>query len=182
MKLNKKTNKIILQKKDYEIIIYKNDYICINGNYIIKADLIEFDDLFITDKIHKGENFGYNFRFNNYLDIDDKTINISPYLTAPPQKPVRLYDLYYKTKYLDHRILTNVANNQLVTIQTDFGKIIETLQGNLTQSTTNSYQPVLIHDKNNQLLGLFMPIINRDAERDLYQLTIDLTPINEDVA
>ena len=88
MKLNKKTGKFILQKKDYEAqIIFLDGYIAINGNYIVKADLIEFESDLIQDNINKNVYFslidGHNTNFPT-----ESTWNAI--LKTPEGAPVRI--------------------------------------------------------------------------------------------
>ena len=42
----------IIKTKKTDYIIYKDNYICVDGNYIIKADLVQLDDSLMQEKIN----------------------------------------------------------------------------------------------------------------------------------
>lgn len=174
MKLNKKTNKIILQKKDYEAqIIFLDGYIAINGNYIVKADLIELESDLIQDRINKNDYFSM---LNGHETNFPTESTWKAILRIPEGAPVRVTNLFYKDeiKKAEYNLFTNLGNNQTIVMNADFAKIIKSLNGNVTQQSNRDFQPITVY-KNNTLIGLFMPMGHRGILSDVHQFIVDNT-------
>lgn len=171
MKLNKKTNKIILQKKDISLIIHKDGYICIDGYYIVKADLIELENELYADKVKKNEYFCYQ---NGHEANFEHLKTWENLLKADAGNPVKITNLFYETKRVKHRLIVNLKTNNAICINSDFIDIIESLNGEVTQlndvmqkeNETYNYSAIVVH-KNGELIGMFMPVLNNNIQNEL---------------
>ena len=179
MKLNRKTNKIILQKKDYEQqIIFLDGYIAVNGAYLIKADFVEFESDLMQDRVNR----------NNYFSILQGSETNFPnaehwqhLIETTESEPVRIHNIFYQNENsIAKQLLTNLTNNKIILMNADFCKIIKALNGNVTQTINNDLQPVTVH-KNGELLGLFMPTCNRTILNEINQFIIDSTESKDEI-
>lgn len=168
MKLNKKTNKVILQKKDCnDLLIYKDGYIS-NGNWLVKEDYFEFESDLLQDKLNKKENFCL------YLGNNANIPSIEHIIKTPEGEPVRITKLLFKDDFekINYSLLTNLGNNQTIVMNEDYTEIIKLLNGNVTQQINRDYQPITVY-KDGSLIGVFMPIINRVLGDEINQFIID---------
>lgn len=67
-----------IKTKKLSIVVYNNGYICIDGNYIVKADLVTLDNDLLQNKINKDEPFYYYVPSKNFGDSIPKLIDVIP--------------------------------------------------------------------------------------------------------
>lgn len=153
-------NKNIIKTKKAELIIFNDGYLCINSNYLIKADYVQLDDTLLQHKILNKEPFAYNSVTNRFYD------NI-----APLKQLIPIYsDDFTPLKYtnLDTTILKTKANvfyndiKQYFTyFNADYISVFNNALEHYNFVQTESLGQGVAFSKDFECLGLIMPMQNR---------------------
>lgn len=148
----------LIKVKKTSLVTYNEGYVCINGNYLIKADLVLLDDTFLQHQIDEKKPFAYQ--------VDARAFR------EPPQ----LLPLMPKSSegdYLDDTLLTrerkrgklrlfyNPAKRYITAFNNNYLSVMENVS-TLKLKQTGKYSAAAMYDTNGECLFLVMPVQLRD--------------------
>ena len=147
----------LIKVKKTSLVIYNEGYVCIDANYLIKADLVLLDDTFLQHRIDEKKPFAY------YVDSRE--------FREPPQL-LPLIPKANKCDYLEDTLLTrecrrekqrlfyNPAKRYITAFNNNYLSIMENIS-TLKLKQTGKYTSAAMFD-NDECLFLVMPIQIRD--------------------
>ena len=174
MKFNKKTDKIIIEKKDHKqgILAYVGGYIT-NGFFLVKADLIELENELLQEKVNTNQPF--SLYFNNPHELPDQT-TWNNLISTPKGNNITITKLVYEDDYTKEKfnILLNSTSKRIIVMSNDCTKLLKSLEdkGTITQQILedNDFPTITIHDSNNELLCIVSPYNNRKIIGDIMEI------------
>lgn len=148
----------LIKVKKTSLVIYNEGYVCIDGNYLIKADLVLLDDTFLQHQIDEKKPFAYQVKERVFRE--------------PPQL-LPLMPKASEGDYLDDTLLTrecrreklrlfyNPAKRYITAFNNAYLSIMENVS-TLVLKQTGKYNAAAMYDTNDECLFLVMPIQIRD--------------------
>lgn len=148
----------LIKVKKTSLVIYNEGYVCIDANYLIKADLVLLDDTFLQHQIDEKKPFAYQVKERVFRE--------------PPQL-LPLMPKASEGDYLDDTLLTrerkrekqrlfyNPAKRYITAFNNAYLSIMENVS-TLKLKQTGKYNAAAMYDTNDECLFLVMPIQIRD--------------------
>lgn len=148
----------IIKVKKTSLVIYNEGYVCIDGNYLIKADLVLLDDTFLQHRIDEKKPFAYQ--------VDARAFREPPQLLPLMPKASEgdyLDDtlLTRERKREKHRLFYNPAKRYITAFNNNYLSIMENVS-TLKLKQTGKYTAAAMYDDNDECLFLIMPVQLRD--------------------
>ena len=174
MKLNKKTGKIIIEKKDHKegMLAYAGNYIT-NGYFFVKANLVELENELLQEKVNTNQPF--SLFSNNPSELPDQT-TWNNLISTPKGDNVTITKLIYEDDYKKEKfnILLNSTSKRIIVMPNDCTKLLKSLEnkGTITQQILedNDFTPVTIHNSNNELLCIVSPYNSKKVIGDIMEV------------
>lgn len=146
-----------IKTKKLSQIIYNQGYICINGNYVIKAIYVQLDDTLLQDKINKDEPFSYNMQTKTFGSIPDILAILTKAET--PLRDTKLFLSEGKNKY---EVFYSDIRKEFTYIDSDYLQVLYNTGLTFQPRQDSKHNAVCMLDADNTILFYVMPIIKRD--------------------
>lgn len=148
-----------IKTKKLSQIIYNQGYICIDGNYIISANIAKLDDTLLQDKINRDEPFYFSMQTHSFSDSIPDILSI----LKKSENHLRNTELYF-----------NIGKNKYDVFYDDIRKEFAYFKSEYLQAYYNTELPVdlrqdtkfsaaCILDSDNSVLFYVMPLIKKDS-------------------
>lgn len=148
----------LIKVKKTSSVIYNEGYVCIDANYLIKADLVLLDDTYLQHQIDDKKPFAYQVAGRTFRE---------------PPKLLPLIPKASEGDYLDDTLLTrecrrqkqrlfyNPAKKYITAFDNAYLSIMENVS-TLNLKQTGKLNAATMYDDNGECLFLIMPIRLRD--------------------
>lgn len=162
-----------IKTKNLKNIVYKNGYICINGMYLIKSELVQLDDTLLQDKINRNESF--NYYADNTTRLKYFNDNIPPLEDIIPKnlseyRPLENTGLYTEIAKTKAEVFYNPDTRLFSYFDADFTKVFKETKRELKlRQTENRYTSAVVVNNENEILFLIMPITNQRAYLEKFE-------------
>lgn len=148
----------LIKVKKTSLVIYNEGYVCINGNYLVKADLVLLDDTFLQHQIDEKKPFAYQ--------VDSRAFREPPQMLPliPKASEGDYLDdtlLIKECRRVKQRLFYNPAKKYITAFNNTYLSIMENVS-TLKLKQTGKLNAAAMYDGNNECLFLVMPIQLRD--------------------
>lgn len=148
----------LIKVKKTSLVIYNEGYVCIDGNYLIKADLVLLDDIYLQHQIDEKKPFAYQ--------VEERVFREPPQLLPLMPKASEgdyLDDTLLTREYRreKQRLFYNPAKRYITAFDNAYLSIMENVS-TLKLKQTGKYSAAAMYDDNGECLFLIMPIQLRD--------------------
>lgn len=171
-----KTKEPTIKTKKTGLIIYKDGYLCVNGNYIIKADLVQVDDTLMQDKINNNIPFYYQTYIKNYSEQIPDLLSIIPKYSASSYylKETNLLQKSFNTNET-FEAFYNDDLGKFIFFDADYIKIFRDTNLSLLLRQAEPTAAATIYNDNLECLFVVMPCLMKSSF--LHQIEHYLKPI-----
>lgn len=148
----------IIKTKKLSQIIYTQGYICINGNYIIRADIAQLDDTLLQDKINREESFNYNMETKSFSSSIPDILSIFN-KSDDCLRNTNLFTTEGKNKY---EVFYSDIRKEFAYFNLDYLQVFYNTELPLELRQDSEFSAACVLDKDYSVLFYLMPVIKRD--------------------
>ena len=148
----------LIKVKKNSLVIYNEGYVCIDGNYLIKADLVLLDDTFLQHQIDEKKPFAYQVEGRAFRE-PPKLLPLIPKASEGDYLDDTL--LMRECRREKQRLFYNPAKKYITAFNNKYLSIMENVL-TLRLKQTGKYNAAAMYNINDECLFLIMPIQIRD--------------------